>query len=221
MKTESPSHLFFFLMPTNLLSSMTTHRPPRDKLLLLIASYIFARARAFAPSENRLLVGTKRPSPSVLFETTNSNSAYLSNDDYDDDDNIQFESTVKIDDGGSDLTDRFKYKVNALMGVFDPPSNDNEQTNGNILNAMLSFPVSYAFNVVGKTNSNAEERDLFVDAVKRIVQANSGKQEIACVITPRGTRFTKITVEVQVESAAIIRTIYQELGALEQTVMNF
>ena len=29
-------------------------------------------------------------------------------------------STVKIDDGGSDLTDRFKYKVQALMGNFDP-----------------------------------------------------------------------------------------------------
>lgn len=42
---------------------------------------------------------------------------------------------VKIDDGGSNLTDRFKYKVNALMGVFDPQGGaDDERQDGNILN---------------------------------------------------------------------------------------
>ena len=85
------------------------------------------------------------------------------------DDNINVKTTIKINDGGSDLTDRFKYKVgennfyinaeiaqnkisnfaphlsqvNALMGVFDPQGEDTNQQNGNILNAMLSFPVNY------------------------------------------------------------------------------
>jgi hypothetical protein len=46
-----------------------------------------------------------------------------------------FETTVRIDDGGSNLTDRFKYKVNALMGTFDPQTdNDDERQDGNILN---------------------------------------------------------------------------------------
>ena len=36
-------------------------------------------------------------------------------------------STVKIDDHGSDLTNRFKYKVNALMGVFDPANGVDDE----------------------------------------------------------------------------------------------
>jgi len=43
-------------------------------------------------------------------------TATSSNDDEDDNNNCEEAviSTVKIDDGGSDLTDRFKYKVQAL-----------------------------------------------------------------------------------------------------------
>ena len=45
------------------------------------------------------------------------------------------ESVIRIDDHGSNLTDRFKYKVNALMGTFDPQSGaDDERQEGNILN---------------------------------------------------------------------------------------
>ena len=42
--------------------------------------------------------------------------ATTSNDDEDNNNNCEEAviSTVKIDDGGSDLTDRFKYKVQAL-----------------------------------------------------------------------------------------------------------
>ena len=142
------------------------------------------------------------------------------------DDNVEedilFESTVKIDDHGSDLTDRFKYKVNALMGVFDPPTDtDNERAEGNILNAMLNFPVYYSFNVVGRTNNDEAERQLFVEAVKEIVQTNSGKQDVACSITPRGNNFTKVTVEALVDSTAIITSIYKKLESLEQAVMRF
>ena len=44
-------------------------------------------------------------------------------------------AVIKMDDGGSDLTNRFKYKVNALMGVFDPKDGvDDERQDGNILN---------------------------------------------------------------------------------------
>lgn len=134
-------------------------------------------------------------------------------------------STVKIDDGGSDLTDRFKYKVNALMGVFDPSSeeDDNEHAEGNILNAMLTFPVYYSFNVVGKTNSDngANSKEVFIDAVKEIVQKHAMSEDVACAVTPRGQKFTKVTIEAQVESAARITSIYKELQALDQSVMIF
>ena len=45
------------------------------------------------------------------------------------------ESVIRVNDHGSDLTDRFKYKVNALMGNFDPQTGvDDERQDGNILN---------------------------------------------------------------------------------------
>lgn len=57
------------------------------------------------------------------------------------------EATVKIDDGGSNLTDRFKYKVNALMGVFDPQDGvDDERQDGNILNGELEYYRPFIFN---------------------------------------------------------------------------
>jgi hypothetical protein len=44
-------------------------------------------------------------------------------------------SVVKFGTGGSDLTDRFKYKVHALMGDYNPQDGvDNERQDGNILN---------------------------------------------------------------------------------------
>lgn len=55
-------------------------------------------------------------------------------DDSDDSEPI-FETTVRIDDRGSNLDDRFKYKVHALMGTYDPQAGtDDERQDGNILN---------------------------------------------------------------------------------------
>jgi putative lipoic acid-binding regulatory protein len=40
-------------------------------------------------------------------------------------------------------------------------------------------------------------------------------------VVPRGTKFTKVSVKVSVESAAMITSIYEELDAMELTVMKF
>ena len=70
-----------------------------------------------------------------------------------------YETVIKMDDGGSDLTERFKYKVNALMGVFDPQTGvDDEHQQGNIMNALLKFPVRYSFNCVGRTNGDTYDK---------------------------------------------------------------
>ena len=132
-------------------------------------------------------------------------------------------STVKIDDGGSDLTDRFKYKVNALMGVFDPADAEADKEGaGNILNALLKFPVKYSFNVVGKTRGDEQLQDEFVQQVKAIVaQETGGEDGLVVQVTPRGKSFTKVIVEAEVDSAPIIQTVYQQLGALEMSVMQF
>uniref|UniRef100_A0A7S2A1P5 Uncharacterized protein n=1 Tax=Trieres chinensis TaxID=1514140 RepID=A0A7S2A1P5_TRICV len=135
------------------------------------------------------------------------------------------QSVVRIDDGGSDLTDRFKYKVNALMGTFDPPggSADDENQNGNILNAMMTFPTQYAFNVVGKTGGGDAAKESYVETVKGIIASSSGDDERAmeCRVTPRGAKFTRVSVTAMVGSAAVINTIYDELAALEMTVMRY
>lgn len=131
-------------------------------------------------------------------------------------------STVKIDDGGSDLTDRFKYKVQALMGSFDPLGEDTERQDGNILNAMLTFPVQYSFNVVGKTRGDDALRDTFVQQVKEALMSVAGDEvEFEVTVTKRGNNFTKVTLRAEMQSAAMIASTYESLKALELTAMAF
>jgi putative lipoic acid-binding regulatory protein len=132
-------------------------------------------------------------------------------------------SVFRINDGGSKLTDRFKYKVHALMGTYDPPAEeDNENETGHILNAMLQFPVTYSFNVVGRTSGDEAKKDVFVEQVKAAVTSVSGPDEnMSLRITPRGKSFTKVVIQANVESAAMIANIYKELEQLEMSVMQF
>jgi putative lipoic acid-binding regulatory protein len=133
------------------------------------------------------------------------------------------ESVVRIDDGGADLTNRFKYKVNALMGVFDPQTGvDDENQSGNILNALLKFPVRYSFNVAGRTSGDDKLKDQFIDEVKDIVASLSGDGDRMEVrITPRGQSFTRVTMQVTVESVLIINSIYDALEKSDKTVMQY
>ncbi|GFH54415.1 hypothetical protein CTEN210_10891 [Chaetoceros tenuissimus] len=132
-------------------------------------------------------------------------------------------STVKIDDHGSDLTDRFKYKMNALLGKFDPEikDNDNESTDGNILNAMLNFPTEFEFNVVGRTKGETELAEEYVENVKQVILSHAGDENIECTVTPRGKSFTKVVAKARVESSTMITNIYEELASMESTVMRF
>jgi putative lipoic acid-binding regulatory protein len=142
-------------------------------------------------------------------------------DDVNEEDLPIAKATVKIDDGGSNLTDRFKWKVNALMGVFDPQDGaDDDRQEGNILSALLNFPVRYTFNIVGRTSGDSTVQDDYVESVKKIVMATSG-DDITCQIIPRGKNFTKVQCEVEVQNAAMVNTIYEELEKLERTVMRF
>jgi len=133
-------------------------------------------------------------------------------------------SSVTIDDGGSDLTDRFKYKVHALMGTYDLPEGkvDDENQMGNILGAMLTFPTDYTFSVVGRNAETEDPSDNYATNVRTVMESVLGETtNIEMRVTPRGTKFTKVSVKVSVESAALIATIYEELGALKSTVMKF
>ena len=79
------------------------------------------RGNAFLPNSFRAKLTDQDPVPA--------------SDDGSSSDEPWMESVIRIDDHGSNLTDRFKYKVNALMGTFDPRSGvDDERQEGNILN---------------------------------------------------------------------------------------
>jgi len=136
------------------------------------------------------------------------------------------ESTIKIDDGGSNLTDRFKYKVHALMGTYDPGEGavDDEGQDGNILKAMLTFPTQFVFHVVGRKSSTSNDEDHNNDYAKRvqkIVCKNTGDDSIECVIIPRGKSFIKVRCTATVQSATMINTIYEELDRMETTVFKY
>ena len=102
-------------------------------------------------------------------------------------------------------------------------ANDNERENGNILQAMLTFPLEYRFHVVGRTGGDQSSQDEFVGQVKGIMTTTTGLKddEVVCRITPRGTKYTKVTIQLQVESADVITSIYEQLEALELSVMQF
>ena len=137
------------------------------------------------------------------------------------------QSNVNIDDGGSDLTDRFKYKVQALMGNFDPAdaSQDTESTSGNIIGAIMNFPTVYTFNVVGKPDANdTVSQNAFVETVQSIVRSGAGLRADATIdttIVPRGSKYVKVSVSVAVENGTMISEIYDMLGALPESLMQF
>jgi putative lipoic acid-binding regulatory protein len=133
-------------------------------------------------------------------------------------------STFRMDDGGSNLTDRFKYKVHALMGTFDPPLdgvNNHERQNGNLFHAMLSFPTKFTFYVVGKTLGEEEVQTMYVDTVKKLVYETTGDDDMTYHVTPRGKNFVKVIVQANVQSSTMITSIYDDLENLERTVMRF
>jgi putative lipoic acid-binding regulatory protein len=88
--------------------------------------------------------------------------------------------------------------------------------------AMLNFPVRYTFNAVGRTGGDEELRDVYVEEVKKLILATSGDEDgLECQVTPRGKNFTKIQCAVEVQSAAMITLIYDNLEKLDRTVMRF
>eukprot|EP00548_Thalassiothrix_antarctica_P012421 CAMPEP_0194157196 /NCGR_PEP_ID=MMETSP0152-20130528/71044_1 /TAXON_ID=1049557 /ORGANISM="Thalassiothrix antarctica, Strain L6-D1" /LENGTH=203 /DNA_ID=CAMNT_0038865407 /DNA_START=1 /DNA_END=612 /DNA_ORIENTATION=+ len=140
-------------------------------------------------------------------------------------DNKETANEARIDDGRkSDTTERFNYSVNALMGQYDPATtgNDNsERENGNILNAMMKFPTSFTLNVVGRTKGDEESKDEYINQVQDTVKSISGDDDSEFQVSPRGKSFTRISMKVRVESAAVINSIYEELDKMETTVMKY
>ena len=186
-------------------------------LLILVTSTGSFQSSAFI-TQNGIRISS-RSAESLRFISLQSKE-----EDIDDEEDIPLiESTVYVDDGGSDLTDRFKYKVHALMGDFDPVSaeENNENVDGNILNAMMEFPTSYVFNVVGKTKGDEEIAEIYIRTVKDIIISNSGDKDASCEIKARGENFTKIMMETKVESSSMVTNIYSQLADIEETVMRF
>lgn len=123
----------------------------------------------------------------------------------------------------SNMTDRFKFQVNALLGMYDPigePEQDTERsTEHNLVGALLQFPAPFTFTVVGRTVE--DNRKAYTDLVQTIVREETGDDTMICEVIPRGSQFTKVTCTASVDSAAMISSVHEALGALEATVMKF
>jgi len=120
------------------------------------------------------------------------------------------------------LSDRFQYKMDAMFGVYDPlGGNDDENQNGNILNAMMTFPTSYTFIVVGKTGGDEKLASRFETDVKEIVLQQTSKEDLLCESLPRGSKFTRVSVKAQVDSASVVNSIHDQLAQLDLTVMQY
>eukprot|EP00591_Stephanopyxis_turris_P012477 CAMPEP_0195520748 /NCGR_PEP_ID=MMETSP0794_2-20130614/17524_1 /TAXON_ID=515487 /ORGANISM="Stephanopyxis turris, Strain CCMP 815" /LENGTH=219 /DNA_ID=CAMNT_0040650167 /DNA_START=14 /DNA_END=673 /DNA_ORIENTATION=+ len=184
---------------------------------ILVTDAAFLSSKAMMPG--RMLAMMSTPSSDDAIEQNEENSKPISTSDSNtqnkEDDSKMFDDN---------MSNRFKYKVNALMGTFDPPSGpDDEKQDGNILNALLVFPTTHSFTVVGRTNGDEAIRDQFVNDVRSLVSGAAGgdADSIQYKVTPRGKTFTRVCVEVTVDSAAIITSVYDSLGDLEQTVMRY
>ncbi|KAG7360548.1 DUF493 domain containing protein [Nitzschia inconspicua] len=138
-----------------------------------------------------------------------------------DDDHDDSSSSSQRTETSAELPERFNYKVQALMGNFDPIGEDDERQEGNILNAMLSFPSRYTFNVVGRTMGDDTLQQEYTDSVRKVVHSTTGDEEMSCKCKRRGTKFTKVQCEASVQSVTMINNIYNELDGLEMTVMRF
>ncbi len=106
------------------------------------------------------------------------------------------------------------------MGSYDPPAGttDDENQTGNIMGALLNFPTEYTFSVVGKTTIGED----YAEEVKKVLVTIVGENaDFDLSVIPRGKKFTKVSARITVESASMIASIYNELDAMESTVMKF
>ncbi len=72
------------------------------------------------------------------------------------------------------------------------------------------------------TSGDEAKKEIFVEQVKAVVTSISGPaQDLSLRITPRGRSFTKVKIQANVESAAMIASIYKEFEQLEMSVMQF
>eukprot|EP00586_Coscinodiscus_wailesii_P009931 CAMPEP_0172510672 /NCGR_PEP_ID=MMETSP1066-20121228/230534_1 /TAXON_ID=671091 /ORGANISM="Coscinodiscus wailesii, Strain CCMP2513" /LENGTH=213 /DNA_ID=CAMNT_0013289753 /DNA_START=144 /DNA_END=785 /DNA_ORIENTATION=+ len=212
-------------------------------LLVLLLPCILLCSEAFTPPRGCHVVTRCQPSPAspIPFNYQCNKRANgrnplfnFSTDDNDDEpasssssseapDLPLVQSTIRMDDGGSDLTNRFKYKVNALMGAFDPPpsTKDDEFQNGNILSAVVNFPARYSFTVVGRTGGEESVVEEFVRTVTKGVGEISGDEGMEWSVSARGKKFTRVVLDVNVDSAAVINSIYECLDEIDLIVMKY
>jgi putative lipoic acid-binding regulatory protein len=65
-------------------------------------------------------------------------------------------------------------------------------------------------------------KEEYVEQVKKIVTSLAGDDEhFQCQVTPRGKSFTRVSMQVRVDSAAVINSIYEDLDKIEMTVFKY
>ena len=97
------------------------------------------------------------------------------------------------------------------------------------MSALLKFPVTYTFHVVGKTSGDSVIKEAFVKQIEDIIIQSSFtpmlmdgiNDDVRYEVTERGTKFTKVSIQKEVINAEEIAYIYDQLSKLELSVMQF
>lgn len=193
-------------------------------LLSILACWNLPESNGFVPNALSF-IGNKVHFPENLFQRCAAAGSEETDNEETDSEEIDSEEgpSTRFKDV-NEMTDRFKYKVHALMGDYDPAEGmvDDEGQDGNIMKALLKFPTQHVFDVVGKVSAESDANgEDYADKVKSIVFDTTGDDDIKCEIIPRGKKFVKVRCEAKVESTTMINNIYDELGEMESTVMKF
>ncbi len=113
------------------------------------------------------------------------------------------------------LPDRFKYSVNALMGLYDPPSpeedNENDQRDSMAISkALLKWPQVCEFVAVG------EGHDFAMDCAQAVSSALSVDQSSLAesMKTKETGRFTRVQMFAEIADPDILTTVYSALDTV-------
>mmetsp|Transcript_31121 Transcript_31121/g.58379 ORF Transcript_31121/g.58379 Transcript_31121/m.58379 type:complete len:228 (+) Transcript_31121:65-748(+) len=130
----------------------------------------------------------------------------------------------KGDAVSADVLERVNMVSRAHQGLYKAPEGvpDTEQGVGALTGALMSFPSEQQWQVVGKTQTDAD-RESFLFSVREAVSQHTGdlEQDAMQVQTRMGGRYTSVRVRQQVWCVEQISRVLESLKSLPEVVMAF
>jgi putative lipoic acid-binding regulatory protein len=126
---------------------------------------------------------------------------------------------------GANLTDRFIMSARALRGEFDPedPTTDTDtDENSGLLTALVDeFPTSYEFTTVAKVRSDEDACRELVESLVKVISHQCNGAFVNAKVVPRTAGFSSIKLTSTVQSAEMIKNVYDALRADDRLKMVY